>query len=170
MAVPGCPEAACCTASVDKARIVSIERRRRSSFTSISVDDIRRCGAASPTWPGMPRSRDDAPRRAGPLALLLPLLQDAALVLDRGVLLRIVLGQLLELLAGHVRDDVAFLIALETVERQGHRALADAEEAADVDERVQLAVGPGPRDTGDLPDVLALGRHDAVTDDLLRIE
>src|SRR5690606_32128400 len=100
----------------------------------------------------------------------LELLQDPALVLDCRVVLRVVLRQLLQLLAAHLRHDVAVLTALEPVHRQRHRALAETEDSADVDERVQLAVRARARDAGDLADGFALRRHDVVTYDFLRVQ
>src|SRR5690606_31960173 len=87
--------------------------------------------------------------------------QIAPLVLDLRLLLRVVLLQALGLLARHARHELAFLVDLEPRDRQRDGALTDAEKAADVDQRMHLAVLTRLRDAGDLADLLAFARIQA---------
>src|SRR5690606_13946360 len=70
------------------------------------------------------------------------------------VVLRLALG----LLPPHARHQLAFVVDLEPRDRQRDRALADPEEAADVDQRMHLAVLTRLRDAGNLTDLLAFAR------------
>src|SRR5690606_9763259 len=93
--------------------------------------------------------------------------QIAPLVLDLRILLRVVLRQALELLARHARHQLAFVVDLEPRDRQRDRALTDTEEAADVDQRMHLAVLTRLRDAGHLTDLISFARMHALADELL---
>src|SRR5690606_25796284 len=92
-----------------------------------------------------------------------------ALVLYGGELRLVVFLHLLDLLPRHLRHEVTFLVDLRAVERNRHRALTDAEKAADIHQPVQLLVGQRPRDTRNFADVFAVARVNRLANQLRRL-
>src|SRR5690606_25174087 len=108
---------------------------------------ISRCAAPADPSPHGRRRRKRGGGNAAP-----PWVRKLA---QRGELLLVVLAQLLELFARHPRDEVTVAVDAGRLERHGDPALADTEEAADVRNRVEIAVAARARNGRDLADVLS---------------